>query len=166
MSNLKGIHCYYHLETLHNILCCKLYQEIEINYIQVITQNHFARGMLPSCYVVSSWFSWIVTCVSACDYLSALGFSSCIKSISYFFFYFSFLHRTNDFKYFIKFRFWKQEKDNKPVHKKHLIRKIMKIISLLVIKDPLTNYKRQVSIGWQLHALVLCFASTILPCSQ
>ena len=50
--------------------------------------------------------------------------------------------------------------------KKQLVRKIMKIISLLVIKDPLINYKRQVSIGWQLHAMVLYFASSFLLCSH
>ena len=39
VSNLKRIYCYYHLETLHNILSCKLSHQIEIHYIQVITQH-------------------------------------------------------------------------------------------------------------------------------
>ena len=97
---------------------------------------------------------------------SSWRFLALKKKYIYIYIFLFYIKHIKYIKYFIKFRFWKQEKDNKPVHKKKLIRKIMKIISLLVIKDPLTNYKRQVSIGWQLHALVLYFASSFLLCSH
>ena len=86
-SNLKGINCNYHLETLHNILFCKLSHEIEIHYIQVITQSHFARRMLPSCYYLVDFLN-SNKCFSLRLYsmsLSALGFSLCIKKYIYFY---------------------------------------------------------------------------------
>ena len=89
VSNLKGIYCYYHLETLHNILSCKLSHEIEIHYIQVITQSHFARRMLPSCYYLVDFLnSNICFCLHPYSMsLSALGFSLCINKKILFLFY-------------------------------------------------------------------------------